>query len=143
MPYAYRQSRSNPYARAKRPQRQTKQKFGKQYINPARFIKPARLVEEVAYIPTNTFDDFKMHELILENIKTKGFTHPSPIQDQSIPHGLEGKDILGIANTGTGKTLAFAIPFSIVGKESIISASMLPLCISALVLGVLILVVLM
>ena len=110
MPYAYRQSRSNPYARPKTQRSSSNRKFGKQYINPARFVKPASIVEEIAYVPTNSFSDFKMHDLILENIKTKGFVNPSPIQDQSIPHGLEGKDILGIANTGTGKTLAFAIP---------------------------------
>ena len=35
---------------------------------------------------------------------------PSPIQDQTIPLGLEGRDVIGLANTGTGKTAAFAIP---------------------------------
>lgn len=44
---------------------------------------------------------------VLEQIK---FTQPTPIQKQSIPAGLEGKDIIGIAQTGTGKTLAFGIP---------------------------------
>jgi superfamily II DNA/RNA helicase len=51
-----------------------------------------------------------MHELIKANITAKGYTTPSPIQDQAIPAGLNGQDIIGIANTGTGKTIAFAVP---------------------------------
>ena len=45
-----------------------------------------------------------------ENIQAKGYITPSPIQDQAITPALEGKDVIGIANTGTGKTAAFAIP---------------------------------
>jgi len=82
----------------------------KDYIHPSRFIKEAKPVEAEAYNPTNAFADFQIHDLIKENIVTKGFTHPSPIQDQAIPLGLEGKDVIGIANTGTGKTVAFAVP---------------------------------
>ena len=44
------------------------------------------------------------------NLASKGYTQPSPIQDQAIPAALAGKDIIGIANTGTGKTAAFALP---------------------------------
>jgi superfamily II DNA/RNA helicase len=73
-------------------------------------VSPAKQVEEVVYEPTHTFEDFAAHPLIKENIAVKGFTHPSPIQDQAIPHGLEGRDVIGIANTGTGKTIAFAVP---------------------------------
>ncbi len=51
-----------------------------------------------------------MHDLLKKNVATKGYVSPSPIQDKAIPHGLEGKDVLGIANTGTGKTAAFALP---------------------------------
>ncbi|HSX28209.1 MAG TPA: DEAD/DEAH box helicase [Candidatus Saccharimonadales bacterium] len=82
----------------------------KQYINPAKFVQAARQVEVEEYVPTNSFSDFAMHDLLRTNLVTKGFNAPSPIQDQAIPHGLEGKDLVGIANTGTGKTLAFAIP---------------------------------
>jgi ATP-dependent RNA helicase RhlE len=44
------------------------------------------------------------------NIQHKGYEIPTPIQDQTIPLGLEGKDVIGIANTGTGKTAAFLVP---------------------------------
>ena len=47
---------------------------------------------------------------IKQNITKKGYETPTPIQDQSIPHILQGRDIVGIANTGTGKTGAFLIP---------------------------------
>ena len=47
---------------------------------------------------------------ILETLDTLGFNEPTPIQKQSIPLALEGKDLIGIAQTGTGKTLAFGIP---------------------------------
>jgi ATP-dependent RNA helicase RhlE len=82
----------------------------KDYIHPSRFVKAAKPVEQAEYIATNQFTDFNIHELLKANIVTKGFTSPSPIQDQTIPQGLEGKDVIGIANTGTGKTVAFAVP---------------------------------
>lgn len=86
-------------------------KINKQYIHPSKFVKAAKLVGDVViYEPNHNFDDFNVHPLIKSNIAQKGFTSPSPIQDQAIPFALEGKDVVGIANTGTGKTAAFAIP---------------------------------
>ena len=57
-----------------------------------------------------TFNDLKIIEPILKALKAEGYTHPTPIQEQSIPILLRGKDLLGSAQTGTGKTAAFAIP---------------------------------
>jgi superfamily II DNA/RNA helicase len=54
--------------------------------------------------------DFAISELIKKNITEKGYVTPTPIQDRSIPQILLGRDIVGIANTGTGKTAAFLIP---------------------------------
>jgi superfamily II DNA/RNA helicase len=82
----------------------------KDYIDPARFIKAARPVEAVAYTPRNAFSDFAVDDLIKRNIELRGFTEPTPIQDETIPLGLAGRDVIGIANTGTGKTIAFALP---------------------------------
>jgi ATP-dependent RNA helicase RhlE len=82
----------------------------KQNINPSRFIKAARSVEAVAYEPTNKFEDFEVAELLQNNLRAMKFSAPSAIQDQSIPVGLTGKDVIGVANTGTGKTIAFALP---------------------------------
>ncbi len=57
-----------------------------------------------------TFEQLGIIAPILKAIKTEGYTTPTPIQEQAIPVALEGKDILGCAQTGTGKTAAFAIP---------------------------------
>ncbi|MBP9738766.1 DEAD/DEAH box helicase [Candidatus Saccharibacteria bacterium] len=81
-----------------------------QYIDPAKFVREAQFKEEEQYTPVHTFADFKAAQLIKDNLAAKGYTIPSPIQDQTIPLGLDGKDVIGIANTGTGKTAAFAVP---------------------------------
>ena len=67
-------------------------------------------VEEITHNIINKFDDFQIEERLLQNIKRKNYETPTPIQDQAIPHILEGRDLIGIANTGTGKTAAFLIP---------------------------------
>lgn len=82
----------------------------KAYIHPSRFVQSAQPVVASEYAPTNRFVDFNLHPLIQNNVSRMGYTDPSPIQDQAIPIGLAGKDIVGIANTGTGKTAAFAVP---------------------------------
>lgn len=82
----------------------------KDYIHPSRFVQAARMVEREEYIATHQFVDFLVSDLIKANLTAKGFVVPSPIQDQTIPLALTGCDIIGIANTGTGKTAAFAIP---------------------------------
>jgi len=67
-------------------------------------------VVEAPFVPIHTFADFPIDTLLKENIITKGYLLPTPIQDQSIPHVLKGEDVVGLANTGTGKTAAFLIP---------------------------------
>lgn len=59
---------------------------------------------------TPRFEDLGLRPTLLETIKTIGYESPSPIQAESIPHLLAGRDLLGQAQTGTGKTAAFALP---------------------------------
>jgi len=79
-------------------------------IDPRRFVRKASTEQTADYVPQNKFNDFLVHQIIKNNLEAKGYTLPSPIQDQTIPLGLLGKDIIGIANTGTGKTAAFVVP---------------------------------
>lgn len=80
-------------------------------INPALFINKAVITEEVElFVPDNAFQDFPVEPRLKQAITTKGYTTPTPIQDQAILHILQGRDVVGIANTGTGKTAAFLIP---------------------------------
>jgi ATP-dependent RNA helicase RhlE len=57
-----------------------------------------------------TFQELGLDPLLLKALETEGYTTPTPIQAQAIPTILQGKDLLGIAQTGTGKTAAFALP---------------------------------
>src|SRR5512147_1600880 len=56
------------------------------------------------------FSDLGLADPILRALESKGYADPTPIQRQAIPALLEGRDLLGIAQTGTGKTAAFALP---------------------------------
>ncbi len=58
----------------------------------------------------NAFNQFGLYSEILKNIVNEGYTEPTPIQSAAIPLVLTGKDLLGIAQTGTGKTAAFTLP---------------------------------
>ncbi len=80
-------------------------------IDVSRFINKATPVkDEVKYVATHAFADFAIEPKLMKAIAAREYVHPSPIQDKSIPEALKGHDILGIANTGTGKTAAFLIP---------------------------------
>jgi len=82
----------------------------KKFIHPSKFIRVATVTEKVDYVSENSFEDFSLNAKILANVIKKGYTNPSPIQDKTIPLAMEGKDVVGIANTGTGKTAAFVLP---------------------------------
>jgi ATP-dependent RNA helicase RhlE len=57
-----------------------------------------------------TFNDFDLTEPILNALKSEGYTVPTPIQIKAIPIVIKGQDLLACAQTGTGKTAAFAVP---------------------------------
>ncbi len=57
-----------------------------------------------------SFKETGLSEKVLAAVEASGYTEPTPIQAQAIPHALQGRDILGIAQTGTGKTAAFVLP---------------------------------
>ncbi len=67
-------------------------------------------MSDISQSPTPSFLTLGIAPQILEILANRNFVTPTPIQQQSIPPGIEGKDIVGIAQTGTGKTFAFGIP---------------------------------
>jgi superfamily II DNA/RNA helicase len=80
-------------------------------VDLSKLVNKAKVVlEEDVFVPVHQFNDFEIEQVLKDNIAKKGYVTPTPIQDQSIPLVLQGNDIVGIAQTGTGKTAAFLIP---------------------------------
>ncbi len=79
-------------------------------FDPSHVVDRAPVFKQEAYEPRHAFSDFAISENLKLNIKRCGFTIPTPIQDQAIPEILKNQDVVGTANTGTGKTAAFLIP---------------------------------
>ncbi|PSR02245.1 MAG: hypothetical protein BRD50_07465, partial [Bacteroidetes bacterium SW_11_45_7] len=76
-----------------------------QYIEKNRATKP-----EKGYETKHKFSDFDLHDSLKTNIARRDYETPTEVQDKTIPEILTGKDLIGIAGTGTGKTAAFLIP---------------------------------
>lgn len=109
--YGFRKSHSKPSFRG--PKKNFASNRFKNKIDISGFIeqtraKPSAPVE--AIVIKNSFADFNLSEVIQSNLKFRGYNTPTQIQDQAIGAILEGKDLIGIANTGTGKTAAFILP---------------------------------
>ena len=84
---------------------------GQQYIDESRFVNKNVVVgEPVVFTPQHSFADFALDQKLKGNIAKRGYETPTAVQDEAIPHGLLGRDIVGIADTGSGKTGAFLIP---------------------------------
>ena len=66
---------------------------------------------EPIFSPVNNFFDLDINPMVKKNLQNRGYNQPTQIQDRVIPLLLQGKDVVGIASTGTGKTAAFLIPF--------------------------------
>ncbi len=83
----------------------------KSKIHPSKYVNVGvkeKVVKEVQI--THQFADFGLEPQLLQNITRHGYTTPTPIQDKAIPVMLSGRDVVGLANTGTGKTAAFLLP---------------------------------
>ena len=108
-------SSGRPSFRSRPPMRRNYRSSNRGYgqkLDISMFINKAVEVLETEqhFLPEHSFADFAIEEKLKKNIISKGYTSPTPIQDRAIPHILHGKDVVGIANTGTGKTAAFLIP---------------------------------
>lgn len=80
-------------------------------INTSLLVQKAQEeIPQKTHIIKHEFSSFLISGVLKKNIAEKGYITPLPIQDEVIPFALEGRDIVGIANTGTGKTAAFLIP---------------------------------
>ena len=85
--------------------------FTGENININRFIRKAQEVKPAeAYKQRYAFSDFAISETLKRVITQRGFITPTPIQDRAIPAIIAGHDIIGLADTGTGKTAAFLVP---------------------------------
>jgi len=89
----------------------TVRKMRGEHIDVSRFIRKisiTKIIEEPK--AEHVFADFNLCPQLQKNLQTRNYLVPTPIQDQTIEHTLNGKDLIGLANTGTGKTAAFLLP---------------------------------
>jgi ATP-dependent RNA helicase RhlE len=125
---SYRRPRTANYKPRNYGQRTPNKSKHGQYIDPAKFIKAAiPAAADEKYIASNRFEDFDISPIIKRNLEANKYSEPTPIQDQTIPAALSGRDVIGVAHTGTGKTAAFAVPIlnelvSDRGKRALIMA---------------------
>ncbi len=91
--------------------------FSRRPGRPIKSFDPSLLINKAAtqvvapdYVPQHAFTDFDISQELKNNITSHGYTKPTEIQDKTIPFLLQGRDVVGIADTGTGKTAAFLIP---------------------------------
>jgi len=97
-----------PHSSSNRPAKSGKRGV---FIHPSKFVnKEVVTVEQTVYQAGHTFRDFGFQSRLQQNLDNKGFSAPSAIQDQAIQPILDGNDVFGLANTGTGKTAAFLLP---------------------------------
>lgn len=87
-----------------------KRSFG-EAIDISKFIsRSSGQSQRVVPVIRHAFVDFNLSPLLEENLTKRNYSTPTPIQDQSIEYILDGRDLIGLANTGTGKTAAFLLP---------------------------------
>lgn len=82
-----------------------------QYIHPDKFVnKAVPNAEQAEFKPVHSFSDFGLLPQLLERLLARGYSAPTPVQDGAIKPAMAGQDVIGLANTGTGKTAAFLLP---------------------------------
>jgi ATP-dependent RNA helicase RhlE len=90
--------------------RNSRKKKSKSTINPNLLVKKAECIIEEDNQNVRSIEEMPIHQRLKDNLAQKGFTTPTPIQNEALEPLIAGRDMLGIANTGTGKTGAFFIP---------------------------------
>lgn len=106
---------ANRFSRQSRPfgLPRKRQAFGvKSTVHPSKYVNTGvkkAVVAQVA-VTNRDFANFGLEHRLLQNVTRHGYVTPTPIQDQAIPAMVQGRDVLGLANTGTGKTAAFLLP---------------------------------
>ena len=105
------QNRNNYWLKRTRSRLPFKKRLFGEKIDISKFIqKSSSNVKEHGIKIENTFSDFNFCEPIKRNINKRSFITPTPIQDQALNHAILGRDIIGLADTGTGKTAVFLLP---------------------------------
>ena len=96
-----------------------KNRYGKKPLDADLFVKKAQPVQETHYQSHRGINDLPVNESIISNLLKKGYVSPTEIQDKSIEPILKGLDLMGLAQTGTGKTGAYLIPLAhnLLGKN--------------------------
>lgn len=104
------QNSSNRSGGFKRRPQKPKFKQKPSNIDPSQLVKKASVTEHVEYKSDRLVSELPINHLLKENLLQKGYKRPTEIQDRTLETLLSGRDLLGIAQTGTGKTAAFLIP---------------------------------
>jgi ATP-dependent RNA helicase RhlE len=96
-----------------------KSRIRKKTLNKDLFVKKAQSVKETQYTSPRVINDLPVNKSIISNLLRKGYISPTEIQDKSIEPILKGNDLMGLAQTGTGKTAAYLIPLAhnLLGKS--------------------------
>ena len=89
----------------------SRSRFKTKSISHNMFInKTPAVMDQEVHVPMHTFSDFGLSPQIVSNLTSKGYKIPTRIQDEAIPQILKGRDVIGLANAGSGKTAAFLLP---------------------------------
>ena len=91
------------YRNKRRSPNRSRQNRSKSSLDPQKLINKAVAVEETKYVSDRTYTDFNLQPALAKNIAKKKYLRPTEIQDKSIELLIKGKDLIGVAATGTGK----------------------------------------